>query len=193
MDFINFLMTANERRYYVSLLSAAELYGAAHQRPQVFQVMVDRSFEDRSFGRVRLQFYSRANLNAVPVKLVNSRVDQVRVSTPAATCLDLATRPLDSGGLSNVATVLSELVAEQTVSAEQLVDAAQAFPAASLRRLGWLLDHVDAALDRDKLAAILSNRSSGRATALLDPKGVRRGSGTNRWNVVVNSEVEADL
>ena len=35
--------------YYVGLLSAAELFGAAHQRPQVFQVVVDKYLPDRAF------------------------------------------------------------------------------------------------------------------------------------------------
>lgn len=30
------------RDYYLGWLSAAEMYGAAHQRPQVLQVAVDR-------------------------------------------------------------------------------------------------------------------------------------------------------
>ena len=62
LDFIDALMGAFGRRYFVALLSAAELYGAANQRPQVFQTMVDQPVEDRDFGRVRLRFYTRRHL-----------------------------------------------------------------------------------------------------------------------------------
>lgn len=48
--FIDDLMAFLSRRYYVALLSAAELHGAAHQAPQVFQVMVDRHLRDRDVG-----------------------------------------------------------------------------------------------------------------------------------------------
>jgi predicted transcriptional regulator of viral defense system len=39
--FIDELMKFCGRRYYVGLLSAAALYGAAHQQPQEFQVVTD--------------------------------------------------------------------------------------------------------------------------------------------------------
>ena len=42
-EFIDQMMRHLGRRYYVALVSAAEIHGAAHQRPQVFQVMVDQT------------------------------------------------------------------------------------------------------------------------------------------------------
>jgi hypothetical protein len=54
--FVDALMAHLDRVYYVGYLSAAEVHGAAHQRPQVFQVVVDRDLRARSFGRVRLRF-----------------------------------------------------------------------------------------------------------------------------------------
>ena len=193
LDFIDPMMRANDRQYYVALLSAAELHGAAHQRPQVFQVMVDRLLEDRDFGRVRLRFYSRQRLSDIPVVVVNSSADQVRVSSPAATALDLASRPADGGGLSNVATVVHDLVEAAGMSAQDILDAAEAFPNSSLRRLGWVLDLSDAPLDLDLVAAHLSLKPTARANVLLDARGPRRGPGNNRWGVVVNADVEPDL
>jgi predicted transcriptional regulator of viral defense system len=46
----------------VALLSAAELHGAAHQAPQVFQVMVDRHVRDRGVGRARLRFFASTHV-----------------------------------------------------------------------------------------------------------------------------------
>jgi len=42
LDFIDQLMKHLGRSYCVGLLSAAEIHGAAHQRPQVFQVFADK-------------------------------------------------------------------------------------------------------------------------------------------------------
>ncbi len=193
LDFIHSMMRADDRHYYVALLSAAELHGAAHQRPQVFQVMVDKPLNDRDFDRIHLRFYSRTHLDDVPVVLVNSRIDQVRVSSPAATALDLVSRPQDAGGLSNVATVLFEMVDATGLSAEDVLAAAVVFPSSSLRRLGWLCDFVNASLDRDALARRLESEPTGRAHVLLDSRGARRGSGANRWGVVTNATVEPDL
>jgi predicted transcriptional regulator of viral defense system len=194
VDFIDAMMAVMRRRYYVALLSAAELYGASHQRPQVFQVMVDRPVADRDLGRVRLRFYTHSRITAVPTLSRNTATGQVRVSTPAASCLDLATRPNDAGGMNNVATVIAELVEESALTAQAIVEAAGAYPTASLRRLGWLLDHVEAGLDTGVLQAALTPDEPGqRAVTLLDPAGPRRGHGDRRWGVVENVDVEPDL
>jgi len=194
LDFIDPLMGALGRHYYVALLSAAELYGAAHQRPQVFQVMVDRPVADRDLGRVRLRFYTRQGINDVPTQLHTSSTGRVRVATPAATCLDLASRPREGGGLSNVATVLAELVEEQQVTAEQLVAAAHSYPLSSVRRLGWLLERVEAPVPADQLLQVLdAHEPSERTATLLDPRGPRKGARDRRWGLVINQDVEPDL
>src|ERR1700741_4563925 len=51
---IDAMMRQLDRVYYVALLSAAEVHGAAHHAPQVFQVMVDRPLEERDLGGKRL-------------------------------------------------------------------------------------------------------------------------------------------
>lgn len=190
-DFIDAMMAKLNRCYYVALLSAAELHGAAHQRPQVFQVMVDRQLADRGLGRIQLRFYTRRQISSVPVTLHNTATGQIRVSTLAATALDLASRPNQAGGLSNVATVLAELVEETGLSSDDVLPVANTYPKASLRRLGWLLEHSGVDIDTDALAA--KTGSGGRPVVLLDPAGDNRGQGNRRWGVVENSVVEPDL
>lgn len=199
MDFIDQLMGFMGRRYYVALLSAAELHGAAHQRPQVFQVMVDARVADREIERVRLQFSVSADLDAVPVTLKNSRTSQVRVSTPEATVLDLAARPRQSGGLSNVATVLGELVEESKLDPSKLSAAAALYPLAVVRRVGWLIDRVNDYADTSELAVPLydlvqaGSLEGRRAVDLLAAGGLRRGRTNSRWGLVENADVEPDL
>lgn len=199
LDFIDAMMGAMGRQYYVALLSAAELHGAAHQRPQVFQVMVDRGVADREFERVRLRFYTRRHLPEVPTAPRNTATGQARVATPAATLLDLASRPNDAGGLSNVATVVAELVEETNVAANELLAACTAYPVASMRRLGWLLERLQGEAATRTLADALANaladagQSPHRPAVLLDPAGLRRGLGSRRWGVVENTDVDPDL
>ena len=54
--FVDDLMRHLERPYYVGLLSAAALYGAAHHAPQVFQVVTDVPIRPLTVGRVRVVF-----------------------------------------------------------------------------------------------------------------------------------------
>lgn len=199
MDFIDQLMGFLGRSYYVGLLSAAELHGAGHQRPQVFQVMVDRPLADRDIERVRLRFYERTHLDDVPVVLRNSRTAQVRVSSPEATVFDLAERPKDSGSLDNVATVYGELVEEAKLDAAKLGDVASRYPMAVVRRVGWLLDHVSSHADTSALSETLVDFLAARSVHgrrpvdLLAAGGPRRGTADTRWGLVVNADVEPDL
>lgn len=193
LDFIDPLMHAVGADYYVALLSAAELHGAAHQRPQAFQVAVSKRLKNRDLGRVKLRFYYRAKASEVPVVLKNSASGVVKVATAAATALDLTYHPKDGGGLNNVATVLAELAETGSLTALDLIGAAHHFPVSVLRRLGWLLDLVDAVVDRDSLAAYLDRQSDGRPSALLDPRCPRRGPVDKRWGLVLNTKVDPDL
>jgi hypothetical protein len=55
--FLHDLMEAMQLPYYVGLLSAAALHGAAHQQPQEFQVVTDRSVRPLVAGRARIRFF----------------------------------------------------------------------------------------------------------------------------------------
>jgi predicted transcriptional regulator of viral defense system len=193
IDFIDAMMRALDRHYYVALLSAAELHGAAHQRPQVFQVMVDNPVSGRDLGRVRLRFYTNRKIAELPTQARNTATGQARVATPAVTCLDLASRPNDAGGLDNVATVITELIDETGLTGDQLAALAHLYAPASLRRLGWLLDHINGGVDTDLLQVAVATGAEGRARTRLDPAGPRRGRSDPRWGIIVNTEVEPDL
>jgi len=84
-QFIPALMQRLGRMYYVGLLSAAQYHGAAHQRPQEFQVMLANSRRPIVSGAVRVAFLVRKNIAAVPVQTFNTPRGTVRVSTPEAT------------------------------------------------------------------------------------------------------------
>ena len=199
MDFIDQMMGFLGRSYYVGLLSAAELHGAAHQRPQVLQVMVDRRVADRDIERVHLRIYERRDLAQALIVLRNSRTAEVRVATPEVTMFDLAARPTASGSLDNVATIAGELCEEHQLDADRLVHVAAQYPLAVVRRLGWLLDRVgfsaDSAALADALHACVVSRSAPgrRAVDLLAAGGPRRGPTNAKWGLVENAAVKPDL
>lgn len=194
MDFIDPMMRAGGLAYYVAYLSAAELHGAAHQRPQVFQVVVDRPVQDRDFGRVRVRFYRSKLVTEVPTVLRNSASGQVRVASPEVVALDLAARPDVGAGLSNVATVLGELAEDGKLDPAQIEKVAGLYPVSVSRRLGWLLDFVGSQVPTNGLLESVRARSRARRVDdLLLPGGPRRGKRSERWGIVVNSVVEPDL
>ena len=188
-EFIDQMMRHLDRRYYVGLLSAAEIHGAAHQRPQVFQVMVDKMLRNRDHGRARLRFFVNRRIDDIPTVTSRTRTGDILVSTPEATALDLVTRPLDSAGLDNVATILVELVEDQMLDPIELAKVAEHFPVATVHRLGWLLDTFTEDFDSGPLAALVG---SGSVTA-LDSQAGRRGTIDQRWRLIVNREIEPDV
>ncbi|MFH1463124.1 MAG: type IV toxin-antitoxin system AbiEi family antitoxin [Pseudomonadota bacterium] len=175
--------------YYVALLSAAELHGAAHQRPQAFQVMLPWPQRPAGCGGVRIDFAMRRNLAEVPIVVRNTPKGTVRVATPELTAFDLVGYPERAAGLDNAATVLAELA--ESLDPDALVALAPRAPLPWAQRLGFLLDHVGAAAVVEPLARWVSERSA--AWCPLAPGHAGDGAPRDpRWRVTVNHVVEVD-
>ena len=138
--FVPALMAHLKTPYYAGLLTAAEQLGAAHQRPQAFQVVVSRSRRPLRCGGVRVDFIARHNVADMPTQKCKTPRGYLEVSTPEVTAFDLTGYPEHSGGLDNTATVLAELV--EHLDPSRLVDIADLSPMAWSQRLGHLLDVV---------------------------------------------------
>jgi predicted transcriptional regulator of viral defense system len=186
--FIDQMMQHLGREYYVGLLSAAQLHGAAHQRPQVTQVIVNSPVADRDLERVRLRFYaSDAEFSKLLIQRRNSKTGTFAVSSPELTVVDLCGRPVLGGGLDNIATIISELHDEQKLTSQGFAKLAGLVEAYALKRAGYLVESLTD-LRLDDLAAVVN---AGEPT-MLDPHGDRRGRVDRRWNVRVNVEVEPE-
>lgn len=66
------LMERLGMHYYAGLLTAAQYHGAAHQRPQEFQVCLERARRPLVCSRVRVAFIVRKRLPDVPVQRINT-------------------------------------------------------------------------------------------------------------------------
>ncbi len=186
--FIDDLMCHLGRRYYVALLSAAGYHGAAHQAPQVFQVMADGRVLDRAIGRVRLRFYASEYTADTPTTMVTVHTGSIPVSSREATVVDLVREPRASGGISNVATILTEI---GELDGSALATLAARYGRALARRTGWLVDHYGNCEDLGPLR--LAARLDLGEPVLLSPSGPRRGRADPTWRVRMNVVVEPDL
>ena len=189
-QFIGQLMEHLGLRYYVALLSAARYHGAAHQQPQVFQVMVQKNRPPLDCGGVRVAFVARRNIEEIQTVSFNSPRGPVLVSTPEATAFDLVGYSAHAGGLDNAATVLAEL--SESIDPQKLDSIAALSPAPWAQRLGFLLSLVGANEHADVLADHVARPQ--RETVLLDPSGSRSSARRDaRWKLLINVEVEPDL
>ena len=188
-QFIPALMEHWKLRYYAGLLSAAQYHGAAHQRPQEFQVMLARNRQPINCGAVRVSFIARKRLAEVPVQNFNTPRGTILLSTAEATAVDLVGYARHAGGLDQVATVLSELA--ERIDPELLVTAAATAPVPWAQRLGYLMELVGAAEKTVPLKDYV--RRKARNAASLLPAGPRRkGKRSADWKLDINAEVEPE-
>jgi predicted transcriptional regulator of viral defense system len=187
--FIDELMDYLEQPYYVGLLTAAAIYGAAHQQPQVFQVVTNTPTRSAEVARIRIEFHRNRNIHEVPVERQNTETGSMRVSTPEATAIDLVRYAEACGHLDNVATVLVELA--ERIEPEKLADAARRARHPDAQRLGYLLDRLGLKDVAEPLARLVA--SSRHRPVLLRPDRDADGLEPDpRWDVVPNMEVTAE-
>lgn len=188
-QFIPALMEQLDLGYYVGLLSAAQYHGAAHHRPQEFQVVTATKRRRLACGVVRVVFVVRKRLAEVPTQAFNTPRGTIWVSTIEATAVDLIGYPHHVGGLEHAATVIAEL-AEQ-IEPERLVVAARTAPMPWAQRLGYLLDMVGAA-DKAKLLKRYVQENARDITPLV-PAMPRAGADrAASWKLDVNADVEIE-
>lgn len=192
--FVDPMMAHLGHPYYVGYLSAAEVHGAAHQRPQVFQVVTNARIRARRFGRVRVEFFTTAVITQRPTVTVNTPTGTMVVSSVETTILDLVAHPRRGGGTSNVATIIGELLQEDRIDPATLADQSDHYPASVLHRAGWLLEHmadtVEVRINLDMLRQRVDRRLEPTPLIASEP---RRGRVDTSWNVYLNADVEPDL
>lgn len=190
-QFIPALMKHLGAPYYIGLLSAAELHGAAHQRPQVFQVVTDKARPQVVCGQVRVRFFRRKKIHLVPVVAVDTPRGPASVSSPEATAIDLVAFARSCGGLDLVATVLADL--QERMKPKSLAEQASRIAEMPwIQRLGYLLEKVGAGEKAEPLAVLVS-RLSPRFAPLQPGAPVHRKRRNDRWRLLINAEVEPDL
>ena len=192
--FLDAFMKFLNRPYYVSLLNAAAYHGASHQQPQEFFVMT-------SFPVLRPTAKKGLKINYISVKHIPQPLTEQRkteagyltISGPALTATDLVQYENRIGGLSRAATVLYEL-AEVLTSASFSPELLAHAHTTSLQRLGYLLEY--ACLNQDMADALhlaMKQQGLNRLRIPLQTSGEVKGySSQNRWNVIVNTEIELD-
>jgi predicted transcriptional regulator of viral defense system len=193
IHFIHPMMHHLGHPYYVGFLSAAAMHGASHQATMVLQIVTPARLRDRQIGAGRIQFIQRSNANEQLCEMKNVPTGRVRVSTPAATLFDLVGFPRAGGGLSNVATVIGDLLVEGQLIPEALMEAARSHPASVVQRAGHLIEFManetGTTIDLDGLAGLVAPAE----ITLLAPGQPASTDRNDRWRLQINTRIEHDL
>ena len=192
--YIDQLMAYLSKPYYVCMLSAAELLGAAHQRPQKFSVMT--TFPKRrvvSTRNVIIDWFYREGLPEDALITKNTETGTIRISNPLLTAADLVQYQQHVGGLSLVATILEEL-SEQINIKSQFASLASFVKKVTWQRLGYILEHV---VEENELADELYEQIRNLPGSLMYmPLSTSAENNTSerncRWKININVQIEQD-
>jgi predicted transcriptional regulator of viral defense system len=188
--YIDALMRFHGRPYYVGLLSAAGLHGAAHQQAQEFQVVTDRALRPVVAGRVLLRFFHKKHIGRTQTVGMKVETGTMRVSSPEATAFDLVRYPLAAGGIGNTVTVLFELA--EKIDPDRLLDAAESeSELAAVQRVGLLLESAGAGDKTERLAEWLASKKP-RTIRLRADRDAAGAPKNRRWCLLVNEQIEAE-
>lgn len=188
------LMQFLNREYYISLLSAAELNGASHQRSMVFQVTMNgSSVRSGVKNGTRIDLFTRKELPLQFTKKIKTKSGYVTVSGPELTALDLVADYNKVGGLSRVAEILSELC-EHTQWDKDKLHLLSYFKTPTIQRLGYILDLLELSEQADAVYSLMEHTGRHlRKTPLKPEQAVSENMNVdNRWKVIENYELEID-
>lgn len=180
--------------YYVCMLSAAELLGAAHQRPQQFSVMtVLPRGQNVSTRNVMINWFYRDSLPEDTLIIRNTETGTIRISNPLLTAADLVQNQQHVGGLSRVATILEELT-DQIDIERQFQPLVPFIKTVTWQRLGYLLENI---IEDSTTANQLYEELRSSAVRLIykplststDDNPSQR---DNRWKININVQIETD-
>ena len=188
------LMDYLKRPYYISLLSAASLHGAAHQQPQLHFICTTLpSMRDTNKKGIRIKYISKRNFPESHLIQKKTESGYVNLSDPILTCLDLINYYKTIGGLNRAATVINEL-SEEITEPEITKEILQLATNANMQRLGYLWEYeCDQVGLSNVLFKILKEGLSSFKIYKLNPsKDLQKQYIMNRWKINVNTKIEID-
>jgi predicted transcriptional regulator of viral defense system len=199
-EWIDPLMKHHGLGYRVSLLRAAAHHGSSHQAAMIFQVVAPRQLRDLTLGAHRLQFvyqepeaFAACNEPAL-IEAMKTPAGFAVLAGIELALLDCVRYMHRAGGLGSVAQIAKDLGAR--ADPRKLATAAAHFEGATVRRLGYLLEHAG---HNKPARALRVYADNARHFAPLDPSvkpvvaALADVSGRDTsWKLLLNETIEVD-
>lgn len=191
--YIDGMMQVLKRPYYIGLLNAAAWYGAAHQQPQKYAVIVPPPVLPAIRKQyASIEFIYKKSWQQKDIVQQKTNAGYLMVSSPELTALDLCYYSRHAGGINQVATVLQELSEE--IDANKLVEVAgRYFSRMAVQRVGYLLELLGYEEKVLPLKEWLRYQKYHAALLEAGDKNHKSKITGNDWRVIVNAEIESDL
>lgn len=192
-NYVDSLMKYLKRNYYVGLLNAAAMHGAAHQQPQDFYIIMEKPpLRDIKNKKTVIHFSVKKEWDKRDIIERKTETGYVKVSSPEFTALDLVCFQDSIGGLNRLATLLEELA--EAIDATRLVETAKRFGQITpVQRLGYMLEKV--LKYKEKTEPLYEwLKKQNYFPALLQPgKKAKNKRTNNRWKIIKNASPQSDL
>jgi predicted transcriptional regulator of viral defense system len=192
--YIDQLMKFFGKNYYITLLNAAEFYGAAHQKPQELTIITTPpSLRSTQKKGTKINFNNKAYIPEEFTEQRKTRTSYIKISSPELTATDLIQFEKVIGGINRAATVLSEL-AESCDFAKLPAHFFEYVPTPVIQRLGYILEEVLGYQDKagDLFANIKQYVPLFRSTPLKYRKAIVGCTTNKKWKVTINEQIEID-
>lgn len=191
--FIDDYMSFLHKPYYVGLMSAAAMHGAAHQQPQEFYVVIPKT-PKRSINKqnIRINFLVKNEIPSHGTQERKTDTGMVKISGPELTAYDLFYYLDRVGGLVRAITVLQELA--ENIDLNILASlAGKNAVLAPWQRLGYVLEFI---LDRHKEADAIFRQIKKQRLYRIPLNPAREKAdfpAQNRWKIIENQPIEDEL
>jgi predicted transcriptional regulator of viral defense system len=196
IEYIDQLMKFIDKQYYIGLLSAAAMHGAAHQQPMELMLVSDaRSLRDKIKDDVKISFVTRKNIPHSYLKQQMTRSGYINVSSPELTAMDLLAYGKQIGGLNRAATILNELA--EVINFDNVgTDFFELFDTTIVQRAGYLLDKLGF---MEQAARLYDKAQEADLTFRYYPLRLQRKAEAlgklptdKKWKIIINEKIEID-
>jgi len=198
-ELVPIIMKHLKADYYVGLLSAGLFFGATHQKPARFQVITNKRIKHSlAFGDIVIELVYKKSLDGLPTQDFVVATGYLKVSTPELLAIDLFKYSKRAGGISHIATVLSELTLR--IDENHLIELAEKLgEICQIQRLGFVLERIEVMEDEEKKQQVINRLAEylenvERPYVSLVPYISRTGhSKCSKWKIIENTDFESDL
>jgi len=178
--FVDPMMQAMGRPYYVGLLTAVEIHRSmttsgsfrdAVWKTRAVQVVTDVAMPSIDSGGLSIRFFSKSGAASASTRRVDGPRGPIQVSTPLCTAIDLLANVASVGGVTTIQPVVRELVGLSSIE-----EGHKELSVCAVRELESVLDlsrQIDPRLETEILRT-LRESSASRNPARAQSEGPRR-------------------
>jgi len=196
IEYIAQLMDFLGQKYYIGLLSAAAIHGAAHQQSMELMLVTNSNhLREKIKNDVKISFTSKKKIPQQYLQQITVKSGYIPVSTPELTAIDLFLYVKNVGGINRIATVLSELA--EVIDFEKIsFDFFENANTADIQRLGYLLETLGFIDVANVLYRKISEANLKFRHYPLCIKRQRENMSdfptSEKWKIIINEEIDID-